>query len=173
MSTAARVLRGLHRAEDLLLALLLGGLLALALAQIGLRVFFSSGIEWAEPVERMGVLWLALMGALGATRERRHIAIDALPRLLPPKLHRAAWALTQLATAGICVVLAWTGWGMLEMEREAPTLFVAGISSWIPMIVFPAGFALMALRFVVAAFGEPPEAGHVDAHVQADDEVTP
>ena len=173
MTTTARWLRGLHRAEDLLLALLLGSLLALALAQIGLRMFFSTGIEWAEPVERMGVLWLALMGALGATRERRHIAIDALPRLLPPKAQRAAWALTQLATAVLCAVLAWTGWGMLEMEREAPTLFIAGVSSWIPMLVFPAGFALMALRFVVAAFGEPPEPGHVDAHVLADQEPAP
>jgi C4-dicarboxylate transporter DctQ subunit len=173
VSTPARILRALHGAEDVLLALLLAALLALALAQIALRVFFGSGLEWAEPVERMGVLWLALMGALGATRERRHIAIDALPRLLPPKLQRGAWALTQLATAAICAVLAWTGWGMLEMEREAPTLFIAGISSWVPMIVFPAGFALMSLRFAVAAFGEPPEPGHVDAHVLADHEPTP
>jgi len=165
VSTPARLLRGLHRAEDLLLALLLGALLALALAQIGLRLFFGTGIEWAEPVERMGVLWLALMGALGATRERRHIAIDALPRLLPPKLHRAAWALTQLATAILCATLAWTGWGMLGMEREAPTQFIAGVSSWIPMLVFPAGFALMALRFLVAAFAVPPEPGHLDVHL--------
>ena len=78
-----------------------GGLLLLALAQIGLRVFFGTGLEWAEPVARMGVLWLALLGALGATRERRHIAIDALPRLLPPRLHRAAWAITQLADGSV------------------------------------------------------------------------
>src|SRR6478735_11490861 len=142
----ARLLQGLHSAEDLLLALLLGALLALALAQIGLRIFFGSGIEWAEPVEKMGVLWLALLGALGATRERRHIAIDAIPRLLPPKLHRAAWALTQLVTAVLCGMLAWYGWGMLEMEREAPTLFVAGVASWVPMVAFPIGFGLMALR---------------------------
>jgi TRAP-type C4-dicarboxylate transport system permease small subunit len=171
VSRAARILGALHRAEDVLLALLLGALLTLALGQIGLRIFFASGLEWAEPVERMGVLWLALLGALGATRERRHIAIDAIPRLLPPRLHRAAWALTQLATAAICATLAWTGWGMLEMEREAPTLFVAGVSSWIPMIVFPAGFALMALRFAVSALGEPPEPGHVDVHVLADSEA--
>ena len=166
-------MRTLHRAEDLALALLLAALLSLGLAQIGLRLFFGSGLEWAEPVERMGVLWLALLGALGATRERRHIAIDAIPRLLPPKLHRAAWVLTQLATAGICATLAWTGWGMLEMERDAPTLFAAGVSSWVPMIAFPIGFGLMALRFVVAAFGQPPEAGQVDAHVLADSEATP
>ena len=65
------------------------------------------------------------------------------------------------------------GEGMVGMEREAPTLFVAGISSWIPMVVFPVGFALMALRFVVAAFAEPPEPGHVDAHVLADREAVP
>lgn len=154
-----RLLRGLHRAEDLLLALLLGGLLLLALAQIGLRMFFHTGLEWAEPVGRMGVLWLALLGALGATRARRHIAIDALPRLLPPRWHRVAWVLSQLATAVICAMLAWYGWGMVGMEREAPGQFVPGVPSWWPMLAFPAGFALMSLRFAIAAFAEPPEPG--------------
>jgi C4-dicarboxylate transporter DctQ subunit len=155
-----RLLRGLHRAEDWLLAALLFALLALALAQIALRVFFGSGIEWAEPVGRMGLLWLALGGALGATRAKRHIGIDALPRILPPRGHRVAWALTQAATAIVCALLAWYGWGMVQMEREVPASFVPGVPSWWPMLVFPAGFALMALRFAVAAFAEPPEPGH-------------
>ena len=157
---ATRLLRGLHRAEDWLLAALLFALLALALAQIGLRVFFGSGIEWAEPVGRMGLLWLALGGALGATRARRHIGIDALPRILPPRGHRIAWALTQAATAVVCALLAWYGWGMVQMEREVPASFVPGVPSWWPMLVFPAGFALMALRFAIAALAEPPEPGH-------------
>lgn len=154
-----RLLRGLHRAEDLLLAFLLGGLLLLALAQIGLRVFFNSGLEWAEPVGRMGVLWLALLGALGATRARRHIAIDALPRILPPRWHRLAWAIAQLAAAVICAMLAWYGWGMVQLEQEVPGLFVPGIPSWWPMLAFPVGFALMSVRFVLSAFAEPPEPG--------------
>jgi C4-dicarboxylate transporter DctQ subunit len=157
---ATRLLRGLHRAEDWLLAALLFALLALALAQIALRVFFGSGIEWAEPVGRMGLLWLALGGALGATRAKRHIGIDALPRILPPRGHRIAWALTQAATAVVCALLAWYGWGMVQMEREVPASFVPGVPSWWPMLVFPAGFALMALRFAVAAIAEPPEPGH-------------
>lgn len=167
---AARLLRGLHRAEDGLLAGLLGALLLLSVTQIALRLFFGTGLEWAEPVERVGVLWLALLGALGATRTHRHIAIDALPRLLPPRWHRASWALTQLATATICGMLAWYGWGMIAMEREAPAMFVPGIPSWWPMLAFPAGFGLMALRFAIAAFAEPPEAGaafEVPSGVQA------
>jgi TRAP-type C4-dicarboxylate transport system permease small subunit len=152
-----RLLRGLHRAEDFLLAGLLGVLLLLSVVQIGLRVFFDTGLEWAEPVSRMGVLWLALFGALGAARSHRHIAIDALPRLLPPPARRAVWVLTQLATATVCGLLAWYGWGMVGMEREAPSVFVTGVASWWPMLVFPFGFALLALRFAVSAFAPPPD----------------
>jgi C4-dicarboxylate transporter, DctQ subunit len=152
----SRLLRGLHRAEDALLAALLGALLLLSVLQIGLRVFFDTGLEWAEPVSRMGVLWLALFGALGAARSHRHIAIDALPRLLPPPARRAAWAIAQLAAATVCGLMAWYGWGMFQMEREAPSVFVQGVASWWPMLAFPFGFALLAARFVVSAFVEPP-----------------
>jgi TRAP-type C4-dicarboxylate transport system permease small subunit len=152
-----RLLRGLHRAEDWLLAGLLGVLLLLAVVQIGLRVFFDTGLEWAEPVSRMGVLWLALFGALGAARSHRHIAIDALARLLPPVARRVAWVVTQLATATVCGLLAWYGWGMFQMEREVPSVFVANVASWWPMLVFPAGFGLLALRFLLGALGPPAE----------------
>ena len=152
-----RLLRGLHRVEDGLLAALLGVLLLLAVLQIYLRMFHDTGLEWAEPVSRMGVLWLALFGALGAARSHRHIAIDALPRLLPPTWRRVAWVVTQLATATVCGLLAWYGWGMLGMEREVPGVFVPGVASWWPMLAFPAGFLLLALRFALSAFAPPPE----------------
>ncbi|MFT3806198.1 TRAP transporter small permease [Arenimonas sp.] len=152
-----RLLTGLHRAEDLLLAALLGGLLLLALAQIGLRIFFSSGLGWAEPVSQMGVLWLALLGALGAARSNRHIAIDAFPRLLPPLWRRAAWVVSHIATAVVCALLAWYGWGMVQLEREAPMLFAEVMPSWGPMLVFPAGFGLLSLRFLINSFAEPTE----------------
>lgn len=152
-----KLLAGLHWAEDMLLAALLGGLVLLALLQIGLRMFFETGLAWAEPVSQMGVLWLALMGAIGAARSHRHIAIDAFPRLLPPLGRRIAWFLSHLATALVCGLLAWYGWGMVELEREAPAVFVEGVPSWWPMLVFPAGFALLSVRFVIAALGQPAE----------------
>ncbi len=155
----ARLLRALHRTEDLLLALLVLALLTLSLTQIGLRMFLHTGLEWAEPVSRAGVLWLALLGALGATRAHRHIAIDALPKILPPLGRRIAWTISQLATATICAALGWYGYGMVVLERSAPDQFVPGVPSWLPMLVIPVGFGLMALRFAVAAFSEPPVPG--------------
>jgi TRAP-type C4-dicarboxylate transport system permease small subunit len=156
-----RWLQRLHRAEDMLLAGLLLALLLLAVGQIALRMLFDTGLEWAEPMSRAGVLWLALLGALGATRARTHIAIDALPRVLPPRARRVAWVVSHLAAAVIAATLAWLGAGMVGLEREAPVPFVAGIASWVPMLAFPAGFALMALRFLLVAL-LPPSAGTIE-----------
>lgn len=151
-----RWLQRLHRAEDALLAGLLCALLLLAVLQILLRLLVDGGLAWAEPVSRTGVLWLAMLGALGATRSHKHIAIDALPRLLPPVLKRAAWAITQLAASVLCGAMAWFAVGLIMLEREAPVPFVAGVPSWVPMLVLPAGFGLMALRFLLAATIPPP-----------------
>src|SRR5690606_5954968 len=104
----------------------IAALLLLAVAQIGLRAFFDAGLAWAEPVSRTGVLWLALLGALGATRERRQIAIDALPRLLAPGPQRLLWAMAQGGAALVSAALAWFGYGMVRLELEAPVPFVAG-----------------------------------------------
>ncbi|MGH8051513.1 MAG: TRAP transporter small permease [Arenimonas sp.] len=147
----------LHRFETYLLAALLTALLLLSVGQILLRVFFDTGFIWAEPVSRQGVLWLALLGALSATREKKQISIDALSRLLPPKTHQIVWTLTQLAAATVTAALTWYGWGMVQLEREAPGIFVANIPSWWPMCVFVAGFGLISLRFVFSAFSKPAE----------------
>lgn len=152
----ARWRRRLVAIEDGLLAFLLLALLAVAIGQILLRVVADAGTSWAEPVSRLLVMWLAVLGALAATRERRHIAIDALPRLLPPRAQRAAWALAQLTAAGICAVLAWLGADLIALELEAPTTLPGGLPSWVGMLVLPFGFGLMALRFAIAALLEPP-----------------
>jgi TRAP-type C4-dicarboxylate transport system permease small subunit len=150
------LLRGLHRLEDGLLALLLLLLLALAVGQILLRWVADTGWLEGEVAQRTLVLWIALLGALGAARERRHLAIDLLPRLLPPLARRVAWGLAQLVAAGLCVAMAWYGWQLVELEREAPGPLFAGLPSWAGMLIIPFGFALLGLRCLLAAWLGPP-----------------
>ena len=64
---ARRLERGvhvLHRFEDVLLALLLTAMILLAPLQIVLRHGFDGGISWADPLLRVGVLWLGLLGSV-------------------------------------------------------------------------------------------------------------
>jgi TRAP-type C4-dicarboxylate transport system permease small subunit len=64
--------------------------------------------------------------------------------------------LTQFAAAALCGWAAWVGWGLMVSEREFPLPFVAGIESWVPMLVLPFGFGLLAVRFVLSAFAPRP-----------------
>jgi TRAP-type C4-dicarboxylate transport system permease small subunit len=154
-----RLLRGLHRLEDGLLAALLLLLLLLAVAQIAMRWVADTGWLEGETVQRTLVLWIALLGALGAARERRHLALDLLPRLLPPRGRRIVWALAQLIAAALCAVMAWYGWSLIELEREAPGILFAGVPTWAGMLVIPLGFAVLTLRFLIAiALGPPSDA---------------
>jgi C4-dicarboxylate transporter DctQ subunit len=151
-----RLLRGLHRLEDGLLAGLLLVLLGLAVAQIGLRWFADGGWLQGEAVQRTLVLWIALLGALGAARERRHLSLDLLPRLLPPFGQRIVWVLAQFVAAGVCAAMGWYGWSLVELEREAPGLLFAGVPTWVGMLIIPFGFAVLSLRFVIAMMLGPP-----------------
>lgn len=141
-----------------MLALMVLSLLSLALVQISLRLVADSGFTWAEPVARLMVMWLALLGALAATRQHKHVTIDALPRLLGPRARRVAWVLAQLAGAAAAGVLAWLALDLLAMELDSPSRLPGGIPGWAGMLVLPPGFALMGLRFLLAAFMVPPDA---------------
>lgn len=163
----SRLLRGLHRAEDGLLAVSTLALLLLAVAQIVLRIGFDTGLTWSEPVARRGVLWLAMLGALGAAR--RHIAIDALPRVLPPAWRRAAWTLSQLAAAVISGLLAFYTASLVQMEYQVPVQFVSGVPSWVPMLILPVGFAVIALRLLLAGLLARPEASVAGANPEQTD----
>ena len=65
-------------AEDTLLVLILSAMILLAAGQIILRNFLDIGFIWGDELLRMLVLWLAVAGALAASRSDKHISIDVL-----------------------------------------------------------------------------------------------
>jgi TRAP-type C4-dicarboxylate transport system permease small subunit len=134
------------RIEEALLAVALGGMILLAALQIGLRAFLGTGIPWADPLLRVLVLWVGLLGAVTASRDGRHITIDVLSRLLPARARAAAGALTGLFAAGVAGVLAWHGARFVASEREFESVAFSGIPAWALESVIPGAFALIALR---------------------------
>lgn len=138
----------LHRVENGLLALLLAATMLLACTLIAQRLLFDSGWLGGEAATRTLVLWLALFGAMAATRDHRHLAIDVLPNLVGPGLRQAMYVLTQLFAALVCAALAWFAWTLLQMEREAPSELFGLVQTWHGMVILPLGFGLMALRFL-------------------------
>lgn len=152
----ARSLRWLRRAEDALLGVLLLALVVLSSAQILRRTLFQDGWFGAESAGRSLVLWIALLGALAATREGRHVRIDVAEHWLPEALRGPAARCAQAVAAMVCAVLAWFGAQLVLLEREFPEIAFAGIPGWWISAVIPFGFAMMSLRFALhSVFGAP------------------
>jgi len=142
-----RCLRWLHRVEDGVLALLLGGMILLASAQIFLRNLAETGLVWADPVLRALVLWVGLLAALVASRADNHISVDVLSRLLRGRAKVAAQAITCLFTAGVCAALAYHAGRFVASEWEAQTEAFLGVPAWAVQAVLPFAFGLMAVRY--------------------------
>jgi TRAP-type C4-dicarboxylate transport system permease small subunit len=133
--------------ERALVVLLLSGLIGVGLLQMLLRNVFASGIFWADELLRHAVVWLGILGASLATRERQHLAVDLLPRVFPPWCQSWLTLLTNVMAAGICLLLCAAAWRFVQAERAAGTMLAFSVAAWIMQSIFPLGFLIMALRF--------------------------
>lgn len=139
----------LHRAEDALLVLLLAGMLFLAALQIVLRNFFEIGIVWADPLLRVGVLWLGLIGATVATRQNKHIRIDLLSKAFSRNTHRLIQAVVGQISAWTCLVIGWYGMHWIRLDYEDGYTAFAGIPAWMLEIIVPLSFAVIGVRYFI------------------------
>jgi TRAP-type C4-dicarboxylate transport system permease small subunit len=150
----AGALELLHRLEDGLLALILGLMILLAPLQIFLRNFFDTGISWGDPLLRVLVLWVGMLGALAATRGRRQISIDVLPYLAGPRMKAGAGVVTSLFTAGVSAIVAYHAGRFVASELEYEAIAFAGVPAWTCELVIPAAFGLIALRYALYCVGD-------------------
>jgi len=147
----ARSIRALHTAEDMLLALVLGVMIALAAGQILLRNAFDIGWLWSAPLLRVLVLWVGMLGALAATRKDEHIAIDALSRLLPRAGRCVVHAFTRVFAAGVSLLIAYHAARLVLEERAGGSIAFSSVPTWLCESILPFAFGLIGVRYLLTA----------------------
>ena len=143
-----KIVQFFENLETWLFVIILGSLAAFAVLQIILRNFFSTGLVWGDDLLRHGVLWISVLGASRATLERKHIRIDLLPRVMPARIGFISDFICCFVSFLVCVVLFWASWNFVRGERLAGDIAFASIPYWCLELIFPIGFAIMALRFL-------------------------
>ncbi len=143
----------LHRVEDAALVILLSAMIALAATQILMRNFFESGFVWIDPLLRVLVMWLSLLGATVATRDNKHIRIDLLNKLFTPNTHCLIQAVVGQISAWTCLVIGWYGMGWISLDFEDGMTAFAGIPAWMLEIIVPLSFTLIGLRYFILSLG--------------------
>ena len=124
----------------------------LASTQIFLRNFFDSGIGWADSALRILVLWIGMIGAMFASRNKKHIRIDVLSHYLPYKLRDEIWRITEIITAIVCGIVAYYSIEFIKLEYEDGMIAFANVPVWLCEVIIPIAFIVMSLRYFVYAF---------------------
>ncbi len=152
--------------------LIVGALIVMAVIvfiQVVLR-FFDMGIPWAEELARYLLVWSGFMGAGIATRQRRHLKVDVLPRLLEKKPHAKAYVMrfASLISAGFSFFLVW-----LSYDFIANTLRTGRVSNsmkflpiWVVQLSIPVTLFIMACRFLGQTFGELKEESEIASIIE-------
>jgi TRAP-type C4-dicarboxylate transport system permease small subunit len=169
MTRFPRALRkSLYRVEDLILAIALFALVLLAAAQILLRVVFDAGFLWLEPMLRTLVLWVAMLGAMVAAREGRHIGLGVVEKFLPARVVRVLHFIAYLFAAVVATLLAWHSFRMVIDEYELGGIAFGVVPGWLAQAVLPFAFSVIALRFLIGAFLPPASRSAVEPALGAD-----
>ena len=150
----------LRSVENALLTVLVLVLVVLSGLQIVLRVFFETGLSWADPFARALVLWTGMLGALAAVRDEKHIALDVLQRFLPAAAQRVARVATLGFAAAICAAMAWYSSGLVGIDyaeglQTGGGSITAALRACFAESILPVTFGLMAVRFVLRLFAPP------------------
>lgn len=140
-------MRGLHRAENAVLIVLLSLMVVLPMAEIGLRRF---GAPSTILLVQQLTLAAGLLGAALASRERRHLSLSPLVERLPRRI--ATWASVVAAAAAGCVALFLAvGSGLFVASMVDNPMRIHGVPQWVFALPMPIGFAIVALRETLAA----------------------
>ena len=141
----------IDRVEQTLITILLSLMIAIAFLQIVLRNIFATGIAWADPLVRNLVLWVGFVGAAIATREGKHITIDVLPQWVHPQVKTIIGIIIQLFAAFICGLLTFAAVKFVRNEAIMGSITFVGVPAWLPQLILPITFGIMALRFFLLA----------------------
>ena len=147
--------RWLERIENGAIAVLVLAMVLLAGAQIVLRNLFGTGIEWGDPLLRALVLWTAMLGALAAARDDKHIGLDLVTHFVHGRARRVMRFIALLFAAGISAAMAWYGANLVMLDYATGTPAFAHVPSWCVELILPIGFSLLALRLATHAFLPP------------------
>lgn len=150
-------------ALDLCLALGLLAMVGLASVNVALRYIWDTTILWADESLIFSMIGLAFIGVIGVSHRDGHLRMSLVSQMAGARLRRAFGVVEQLATAAVCLFVAYHGWtavarlygrGTKSNMAEVPLWFVNGL-----VLVGLIGMALIAfMRLFILLRGTDGEA---------------
>jgi TRAP-type C4-dicarboxylate transport system permease small subunit len=150
-----KIISAIHYAEDSAIVILVITMIVLSGSSLVLRNIGFSGLTWAETAIRISVLWLAMFGALRASREQSHIGIDLITHYTPEHIQRYIHFLVSITSAAICGTASYYSYLFILSEKEEGMIAFLDVPVWLCEAIIPFGLAIITLRFIIHSLTPP------------------
>ena len=137
--------------EDGLLVILLVILIVISGGQILFRNLFGAGLMDIDSFSRLLVLWLGMLGAVVASRNKKQINVDILSARLPKRARTVVSVLLNLFTSAVSLVVASYSYSFVLIEYDSGITLFAFVPSWAPVTILPLAFMLIAFHYLLHA----------------------
>jgi TRAP-type C4-dicarboxylate transport system permease small subunit len=119
-------------------------LVATTLLQVLSRYVLRKPFDWTEETARYLFVWVAMLGAGMAAKDRAHFFVDLLLERLPPRLGKYVTVLTGAVASAFLLAISWAALELAVSNgiQDSPVLT---IPMSVPYLAIPVGLGLMAL----------------------------
>lgn len=141
----------LRRGEEAALVVALALATLLPLVDLVGRPLGGFHLPGSASYVQQATLWLAFVGGLLATRERKHLTLSTAELLGEGRTRNLMRLLAGSAAAAVVAVLTYASIELIGANRQQGKLLPGGIPEWVLECIMPLALALMALRFALGA----------------------
>jgi len=141
-------MRWLEHLEEGLIVFLMAAMTLVTFMQVVARYVFNYSFVWALELTGVMFAWLIFGGMSYGVRVGAHIGVDALVKTLGAAAARAVGVLAALLCIVYALIVTVGGYRYVRKMHDVGILMQdLPIEQWIPRVILPLGFALLALRF--------------------------
>ncbi len=144
------------KAEEILVFLMILTIVGVNVLQIGMRLVQGSGFSWPGDVNRVLVLWLAMVGGSLATRGNEHIKVDFVSRFMKGISKNIISIAIYCFAIVACGLLIWTSAGFIKLiyGMEETLTSIPSIKLWTLQIIMPISLSIISYRFFLLILKE-------------------
>lgn len=128
-------------------------MMALMCVEIAARLFFKTSIQISEEYSGYLFTWATMGGFLYAQRSDRFLRVDALRNVLPVRIRAAIDGLAAMAGVVLSLILLDATWDTFysSILFETTSMQYSETPLYLPQVIMPVGFALLAAAFLHTA----------------------
>lgn len=142
MSNLERAKSGFYRLLEIILVITMIVMFVLVFINVMLRIFFNTGIDFAEEVPRFAFIWMTFIGAIIGMHKHTHLGVDMLVAALPVLGRKICWGISQVIMTICSLYMLYGTWLQHEIIASNASAVLQLSMLWVYGVSYLTGVAI-------------------------------